>query len=155
MLIAIAIAEEFQEFGCSASFELLSFLWIRQEVSQTAEKLLAKVEEISEAQKLLNLHIFGSLLQWRWQWASIGHFVFLFVWWYLVSLVIPGGAASVLVEMWLADTWTEWPRPGRKIRWLRCRSGNSEGWPKNNRKPESRVNTDLSLTLFVFWFVFE
>ena len=25
-----------------------------------------------------NLPILGSLLQWRWQWASIGHFVFLF-----------------------------------------------------------------------------
>ena len=67
MLIAIAIAEEIQGFGGSASFELLSFLWIRREVSQKAEKLLAKVEETSEAQNLLNLHILGSPLQWQWQ----------------------------------------------------------------------------------------
>ena len=26
-----------------------------------------------------NLPILGSLLQWRWQWAYIGHFVFLFI----------------------------------------------------------------------------
>ena len=30
-----------------------------------------------------NLPILGSLLQWRWQWASIGHFVFLLVPWQL------------------------------------------------------------------------
>ena len=31
-----------------------------------------------------NLPILGSLLQWRWQWASIGHFVFLFIQYHLV-----------------------------------------------------------------------
>ena len=56
----------------------------------------------------------------------------------------------MLVDMWLADTWTEWPSPGRRTRWRRCRSGNSEGRPKNKRKPESRVKTDLSLTLNIF-----
>ena len=35
-----------------------------------------KVKENSESQ---NFVILGSLLQWRWQWASLGHFVFLFL----------------------------------------------------------------------------
>ena len=32
--------------------------------------------------------ILGSLLQWRWQWASIGHFVFLFQLWSLFSFFL-------------------------------------------------------------------
>ena len=67
--------------GHSASFELLSFLrfW---EVSQLSEKLLTKVKK---TQKLKTCRtptqsfvILESLLRWRWQWASIGHYVFLF-----------------------------------------------------------------------------
>ena len=56
--IAIAIAEEIQGLHkSSASFELLSFLWLWQEVFQKAEKLLAKVKENSEPQILKNLPI--------------------------------------------------------------------------------------------------
>ena len=40
---------------------------------------LPSVQENSEAQNFQNLPILGSLLQWWWQWASIGHFVFLFL----------------------------------------------------------------------------
>ena len=48
MLIAIAIAEEIQDYkglGGFASFELLSFLRLWQEVSQLSDKFLAKVED--------------------------------------------------------------------------------------------------------------
>ena len=56
MLLAIAIAEkikkrfkDYKGLGGSASFELLSFLRLYQEVSQLSEKLLANVNENSEA----------------------------------------------------------------------------------------------------------
>ena len=52
MLIAIAIAEEIKGLHSSASF-----LRLWQDVSEKAEKLLAKVEENSEAQNLQNLPI--------------------------------------------------------------------------------------------------
>ena len=71
-------SKEYKGLGGSASFEF----WVWQEVSQKAKKLLAKVKENSEAQNyrtsMQSFVILGSLLQWRWQWASIGHFVFLF-----------------------------------------------------------------------------
>ena len=51
-------------------------LTFKRNVQQAGK--LAKVRENSEAQNLQNLPILGSLLQWWWQWASIGHFVFLF-----------------------------------------------------------------------------
>ena len=58
----------------SVSFELLSFLWLWQNpaeephMNQFFEDLL----------RIPPFVVLGSLLQWRWQWASIGHFVFLF-----------------------------------------------------------------------------
>ena len=42
-------SKDYKGFGGSASFELLSFLRLYQEVSQLSEKLLAKVNENSEA----------------------------------------------------------------------------------------------------------
>ena len=43
-------SKDSKELHCRfASFELLSFLWLWKEVSQKAEKLLAKVKENSEA----------------------------------------------------------------------------------------------------------
>ena len=41
--------KDYKGLGGSASFELLSFLRLYQEVSQLSEKLLAKVNENSEA----------------------------------------------------------------------------------------------------------
>ena len=53
MLIAIAIAEEIQGLGGSASFELLSFLGLWQEVSQLSEKLFLQ-SQIKLAELLCN-----------------------------------------------------------------------------------------------------
>ena len=63
-------SKDYKGLGGSASFELLSFLRLWQEISQKAEKLLAKVEQTQKlkiCKTSQSFLILGSLLQWRWQ----------------------------------------------------------------------------------------
>ena len=92
MLIAIAIAEEIQWLQRiakrSASFDLLSFLWLWQEIFRKLGNFLPKsrkTQNLKTCRTFLSFAILGSLLQWRWQWASIGQFVFLFYFWNLLN----------------------------------------------------------------------
>ena len=81
-VIAIAIAKEIQGFWIGRFCKF----WASEFSSTLARSFpafwffFAKTKENSEGQNLQNFLqsfvILGSLLQWRWQWASIGHFVF-------------------------------------------------------------------------------
>ena len=68
MLIAIAIAEKIFKLPRIT----LNSIWSQKSDFRTSETTFKK----SLQNKFVLL---VSLLQWRWQWASIGHFVFLFV----------------------------------------------------------------------------
>ena len=56
--------------------------------------------------------ILGSLLQWRWQWASIGHFVFLF----FSSLEFHSLRCTFLLAISLAVLSHSWPQPNQPNR---------------------------------------
>ena len=95
MLIAIAIAEEIQD--CIGARIQRSTSWppcskkLDLKLQQEYQEARRKPEEIFKEYGNLwgakpwvlapmqSFVILGSLLQWRWQWASIGHFVFLFL----------------------------------------------------------------------------
>ena len=80
LLVAIAVAEELQGLqGLRrlCKFWVTEFFQLWQEVSQLSEKLFAKLRS-SKLESMQSFVILRSILQWRWQWASIGHFVFLF-----------------------------------------------------------------------------
>ena len=94
MLIAIAIAEEIQV--CIGARIQRSTSWPPPWRLHAQKNLISNLSEntteiysssnqydsnfLSKSKKTQRLKtwILGSLLQWRWQWASIGHFVFLF-----------------------------------------------------------------------------
>ena len=107
--------------------KILSF-WIfldwRQEVSQISEKLLSKVKKSCRT-SMQYFVILGSLLQWRWQWASIGHFVFLFEeqhlakrmlkWWWCAPCWHSSQDIETTQFLWICDPGE---RTGRRERTL-------------------------------------
>ena len=84
--------------------------WLKSQVWSVGTEFLsfhlAKVKENSEDQiaELQSFVILGSLLQWRWQWASIGHFVFLL---FTPVLAQYFGLSNLFSEPWflISDYW--------------------------------------------------
>ena len=104
MLIAIAIAEEIQGFWIGRFCKFWASEFSLTLARRRLRNFLISVQENSEAQNFHILPILGSLLQWRWQWASIGHFVFLFVLYKLCSLLC-SCVLSIILQCSLLVGW--------------------------------------------------